>query len=228
MAPASQELQLRRAGVPRDHIYRDVGASASGSTGTQERRGWHRLNGRLAGRDTLVVVAIDRIGRRWPDTIRSICELRDLGVKIRSLAETGVGIIGINPPKRHIFVDSFPFEEPNHREKPKKSRTPRRATTGKPKAKQKTNRKKATPQATPQPRSLAGKPLAGFRATPDRRIIVLCGMIVSVIRFKNPLLHRQSSLKNDDLGRTGVSVRVSKPKPRWELHWAVMAKARQV
>ena len=96
MAPASQELQLRRAGVPRDHIYRDVGAS--GSTGTQERRGWHRLNGRLAGRDTLVVVAIDRIGRRWPDAIRSICELRDLGVKIRSLAETGVGIIGMDSP----------------------------------------------------------------------------------------------------------------------------------
>ena len=45
------------------------------------------------------------------------------------------------------------------------------------------------------PRSLAGKPLAGFRATPDRRIIVLCDMIVSVIRFKNPLLHRQSSLR---------------------------------
>ncbi len=40
------------------------------------------------------------------------------------------------------------------------------------------------------PRGLAGKPLAGFRATPDRRIIVLCGMIVSVIRFNNPLLHR--------------------------------------
>ena len=43
--------------------------------------------GRLSGGDTLVVVAIDRIGRRWPDTIRSICELRDRGVKIRSLAE---------------------------------------------------------------------------------------------------------------------------------------------
>ena len=40
------------------------------------------------------------------------------------------------------------------------------------------------------PRSLAGKPLAGFRATPDRRIIVLCGMLVSVIRCKNPLVHR--------------------------------------
>ena len=85
MDPASQELQLRRAGVPLDQIHRDVGVS--GTTGTQERRGWHRLNGRLAGGDTLVVVAIDRIGRRWPDTIRSICELRDRGVKIRSLAE---------------------------------------------------------------------------------------------------------------------------------------------
>ena len=50
------------------------------------------------------------------------------------------------------------------------------------------------------PRSLAGKPLAGFRATPDRRIIVLCGIIVSVIRFKNPLLHRQSTLRKRRLG----------------------------
>ena len=37
-------------------------------------------------------------------------------------------------------------------------------------------------------------------ATPDRRIIVLYGMIVSVIRFKNPLLHRQSSLRKRRLG----------------------------
>ena len=85
MDPASQELQLRRAGVPLSNIHRDVGVS--GTTGTQERRGWHRLNGRLAGGDTLVVVAIDRIGRRWPDTIRSICSLRDRGVKVRSLAD---------------------------------------------------------------------------------------------------------------------------------------------
>ena len=41
----------------------------------------------MAGGDTLVVVAIDRIGRTWQDTIRSICSLRDRGVKIRSLAE---------------------------------------------------------------------------------------------------------------------------------------------
>ena len=85
MDPASQELQLRRASVPQFNIHRDVGVS--GTTGTQERQGWHHLNGRLAGGDTLVVVAIDRIGRTWQDTVRSICELRDRGVKIRSLAE---------------------------------------------------------------------------------------------------------------------------------------------
>ena len=85
MDPESQELQLQRAGVPWENLFRDVGVS--GSTGTQERRGWHRLNGRLAGGDTLVVVAIDRIGRRWPDILKAICSLRDRGVKIRSLAE---------------------------------------------------------------------------------------------------------------------------------------------
>ena len=45
------------------------------------------------------------------------------------------------------------------------------------------------------PRSLAGKPLAGFRATPGRRITVLYGIIVYVIRCKNSLLHRLSMLR---------------------------------
>ena len=76
MDPESQELQPRRVCVPRDNICRDVGVSgATGST---------------AGDTLAVVVLIDRIGRRWPDTIRSICELRDRGVKVRSL-ETDPG-----------------------------------------------------------------------------------------------------------------------------------------
>ena len=77
MDPTSQELQLRRAGVPLASIHRDVGVS--GSIGTQERRAWHQLNARLAGGDTLVVVAIDRIGRTWQDIVRTICELRTGG-----------------------------------------------------------------------------------------------------------------------------------------------------
>ena len=44
------------------------------------------------------------------------------------------------------------------------------------------------------PRSLAGKPLAGFRATPSRRIPVLYGIVVYAIRLKKQLLHLQSTL----------------------------------
>ena len=50
------------------------------------------------------------------------------------------------------------------------------------------------------PRSLAGKPLAGFRATPSRRIPVLYSMVMYIIRVKNPLLHRQSTLRKRRVG----------------------------
>ena len=49
-------------------------------------------------------------------------------------------------------------------------------------------------------RNLAGKPLAGFRATPSRRIPVLYGMVVYAIRFNNQLLHRQPTLRKRRLG----------------------------
>ena len=86
MDPFSQELRLREAGVQRDNVYRDIGVS--GATGTDQRHGWHRLDGRLSGGDILVVVRIDRIGRRWLDTLQCIIALRARGVRIRSLDET--------------------------------------------------------------------------------------------------------------------------------------------
>ncbi len=86
MHPFSQELRFREAGVQRDNVYRDIGVS--GATGTDQRRGRHRLDGRLSGGDILVVVRIDRIGRRWLDTLQCIIALRARGVKIRSLDET--------------------------------------------------------------------------------------------------------------------------------------------
>ena len=77
MDPFSQELRLREAGVQRDDVYRDIGVS--GATGTDQRHGCHRLDGRLSGGDTLVVVRIDRIGRRWLDTLQCIIALRGPG-----------------------------------------------------------------------------------------------------------------------------------------------------
>ena len=82
--PEAQALQLRDAGVALGDIYRDVGVS--GSIGTNSRAGWHTLNTRLTAGDTLIVAAIDRIGRRWMDTVNAVRDLRARGVRIRSLS----------------------------------------------------------------------------------------------------------------------------------------------
>ena len=58
--PEAQALLLRQDGVPEANIYRDVGVS--GGTGTNSRAGWRSLNAHLVAGDTLVVVAVDRIG----------------------------------------------------------------------------------------------------------------------------------------------------------------------
>ena len=81
--PEAQAHQLRQEGVPEDNIYRDVGVS--GGTGTNSRAGWRVLNARLVSGD---MVAIDRIGRRWMDTVNAVRDLRTREVRIRSLAQS--------------------------------------------------------------------------------------------------------------------------------------------
>ena len=75
-----------RNGVPEANIHRDVGIS--GGTGTNSRAGWRALDAKLVSGDTLVVVTIDRIGRRWMDTVNAVRDLRTREVKIRSLAQS--------------------------------------------------------------------------------------------------------------------------------------------
>ena len=58
-------------------------------------------------------------------------------------------------------------------------------------------------------RSLAGKPMAGFHATPSRRITVLYSIIVYVIRFKAHHYIDNRRYENDGLGRIGVSSQTS-------------------
>ena len=84
--PEAQAHQLRQEGVPEANIYRDVGVS--GGTGTNSRAGWRALDAQLVSGDTLVVVAIDRIGRRWMDTVNAVRDLRAREVRIRSLAQS--------------------------------------------------------------------------------------------------------------------------------------------
>ena len=85
--PAAQAHQLQQDGVPEANIHRDVG-----HFGRHRHQQPRRLAGAqydaLAAGDTLVVVAIDRIGRRWMDTVNAVRDLRAREVKIRSLAQS--------------------------------------------------------------------------------------------------------------------------------------------
>ncbi len=103
--PETQRQQLLAAGVALSHIYQDVGVS--GTYGNNSRRGRHSLDSRLAQGDTLVVVSIDRIGRRWPDTMGNIHDLQRRGVKIRSLADneqSWAQYLGANPDSPESFL----------------------------------------------------------------------------------------------------------------------------
>ena len=107
--PLTQERQLAGAGVPAHLVFRDVGVSGRTGANTRtgwraldarlgegdtlvvasiDRIGWRALDARLGEGDTLVVASIDRIGRRWLNTLRTLCSLRDRGVRVRSLSSS--------------------------------------------------------------------------------------------------------------------------------------------
>ena len=84
--PDTQRLQLLDAGVKASKVYQDLGIS--GSTGTNTRQGWRSLNSELNQGDVLVVASVDRVGRGWIDVMSAIRELRERGIRIRSLASS--------------------------------------------------------------------------------------------------------------------------------------------
>ena len=107
-----------------------------------------------------------------PATVVSPGQIRDHSVKGRARP-------------RRAAPDSAPHQNLGAKPQPTRSMGPYRPTAG---------------TREGPPRSLAGKPLAGFRATPSRRIPVLYGMVVYAIRFNNQLLHRQPTLRKRRLG----------------------------
>ena len=83
--PEVQRRQLLDSGVEPRHIFSDVGIS--GANGISTRNQWHALDQKLGQGDVLMVAAIDRISRRYLDTMWSVYDLQRRGIRIRSLAE---------------------------------------------------------------------------------------------------------------------------------------------
>ena len=82
--PHVQRRQLVGAGVEPAQVYADV--AASGAKGYNSRDQWHVLDQRLIQGDVLVVAAIDRLGRRYLETMWAIYDLQRRGIRLRSLA----------------------------------------------------------------------------------------------------------------------------------------------
>ena len=82
--PDTQRRQLLGEGIALQDIIEDVGVS--GGTATSARKGWKKLDGKLEAGDTLVVAALDRIGRRWMETTTALRDLHGRGVRIKSLS----------------------------------------------------------------------------------------------------------------------------------------------
>ena len=82
--PVVQRRQLADAGVEPGRIYADV--AVSGVTPGSSRDQWHVLEQQLAQGDVLVVADVDRLGRRYFETMWAIYDLPRRGVRLRSLA----------------------------------------------------------------------------------------------------------------------------------------------
>lgn len=82
--PDVQHRQLQGAGVDPGRIYADV--AVSGATSGSSRAQWQLLDKRLDRGDVLVVAAVDRLGRRYLETMWAITDLQRRGVRLRSLA----------------------------------------------------------------------------------------------------------------------------------------------
>ena len=79
---ATQRRILNDRGLRDDRIFTDV---ASGKN--MRRPSWNELHGALNPGDTVVVPRIDRLARNLTEGLKTIEELHDQGINIRSLAE---------------------------------------------------------------------------------------------------------------------------------------------
>ncbi|SIE96148.1 recombinase family protein [Mycobacteroides abscessus] len=78
-----QQDALVSAGMQADREFCDVASGRAGS----ERPGWTECLGWLRAGDTLVVAAVDRIGRSVREVASALADLTDRGIALRSLRE---------------------------------------------------------------------------------------------------------------------------------------------
>ena len=94
MNPETQRRGLLEAGVPDRNIHARI--DVSGVAGVATRNACRSVDAKLEHGDILVVVALDRIGRRSLDVMGKIYDLVNRGVRLRSLADNEAWAKGLD------------------------------------------------------------------------------------------------------------------------------------
>lgn len=97
---ARQIADLQAAGVRADDLYVDHGVSG----GKSSRPQWDRALAALQSGDTLVVTALDRIGRSTMDLLTVAADLQARGVNLRVLNLGGENVNTATPTGRLLFT----------------------------------------------------------------------------------------------------------------------------
>ena len=111
---ATQRRILNDDGIRDDRIFTDV---ASGRN--MRRPSWNTLREMLRPGDTVVVPRIDRLARNLTERLRTVQELHDQGIHIRSLAE-GLDTGDDNPTSRlmlHLLLSLAEWERDSIRDR---------------------------------------------------------------------------------------------------------------
>jgi DNA invertase Pin-like site-specific DNA recombinase len=94
---AQQLDQIATAGIQPDRTFTDTASGRAGSS----RPGWEECLGWLRPGDTLVVVAVDRLGRSVREVAATMHELTQRGIALRSLRE---GVDTATPTGRAVVA----------------------------------------------------------------------------------------------------------------------------
>ena len=94
MDPETQRRAIIAAGVPPRQVYADI--DVTGFQDVASRNAWRALDAKVHRGDTLVVAALDRLGRRSLDMMGVIIDMVRRGVRLRTLAENETWATGLD------------------------------------------------------------------------------------------------------------------------------------
>lgn len=111
----TQIVQLKKKGVPADHIFFDEGIS--GSVQANDRPGFKSMLRFIESHDidTIYLFEISRLGRTFVDTLNLVMDFEDKGIRIISLSPSESWSTIEDPHYRRLLISLFGWVAENEK-----------------------------------------------------------------------------------------------------------------